>query len=116
MTIFARATPEQLADALNVWHAARTATGTPPSPARIDRVQEKLSDDAACLLVGRDGPVIAMALAEPYREQQGTGAIRPRAGHVSMVFVDPEHRIEASRLETGRVQVQAPHRRRQCMT
>jgi ribosomal protein S18 acetylase RimI-like enzyme len=90
MTVFARATPAQRAGALNVWRAARTAAGIPPSPARVDRVQEKLLDEAACLLVGCDGPVIAMALAEPYREQRGAGTIRPRTGHISMVFVDPE--------------------------
>lgn len=53
-------------------------------------MQEKLLDDAACPLVGCGRPVIAMALAEPYREQQGAGAIRPHAGHISMVFVDPK--------------------------
>ena len=31
-----------------------------------------------------------MALSEPYRERHGAGAVRPHAGHVSMVFVDPE--------------------------
>lgn len=88
MTVFARATPAQRADALSVWRAARTAAGNPPSPARVDRVREKSLDDAAYLLVGWDGPVIAMALAEPYREQRGTGAVRPHAGHISMAFVD----------------------------
>lgn len=91
MTVFARATPAQHAGALSVWRAARTAAGIPPSPARIDRVQEKLLDDAACLLVGRDGTsVIAMALLEPQRDKHGAGAVRPCAGHISMVFVDPE--------------------------
>ena len=90
MTVFARATRAQRAGALDVWRAARTAAGTPPSPARVDRVREKLGDDTACLLVGCDGLVVAMALAEPYRERRGAGAVRPGAGHVSMVFVDPE--------------------------
>lgn len=31
-----------------------------------------------------------MALVEPYREQHGSGRVRPDAGHVSMVFVAPE--------------------------
>jgi ribosomal protein S18 acetylase RimI-like enzyme len=83
--------PAQRADALRVWRAARAATGVPASAARVGRVEEKLLDDAAYLLVGCEGPVIAMALAEPYREQHGTGPVRPDAGHVSMVFVDPEH-------------------------
>ena len=91
MTRFARPRPAQRAGALRVWRAARTAAGIPPSPARIDRVREKLLDDEACLLVGCEGAVIAMALAEPYRDKQGAGAVRLGAGHVSMVFVDPEH-------------------------
>jgi ribosomal protein S18 acetylase RimI-like enzyme len=42
-------------------------------------------------MVGCDGElVVAMALSEPYRERHGAGTVRPRAGHVSMVFVDPE--------------------------
>ncbi|MET0557537.1 MAG: GNAT family N-acetyltransferase [Solirubrobacterales bacterium] len=85
-------TAGQRLEALTVWRAARAASGGPPSQSRLTRVREKLADDTACLLVGREGDrVIAMALAEPYREQHGAGAIRNHAGHVSMVFVDPEH-------------------------
>jgi ribosomal protein S18 acetylase RimI-like enzyme len=91
MIDFACATSGQQADALRVWRTARTALGNPPSKARIDRVRSKLADTAASLLVGHDGElVVAMALAEPYREGLGSGAVRPQTGHVSMVFVDPE--------------------------
>jgi ribosomal protein S18 acetylase RimI-like enzyme len=91
MTAFAVATPEQRPGALSVWRAANEARGHPPSPIRIARVHEKLAEDSACLLIGCDTPsVIAMALAEPGREQDGAGAIRPSAGHISMVFVIPE--------------------------
>jgi ribosomal protein S18 acetylase RimI-like enzyme len=91
MTSFSAATPEQQEDALHVWLAARTADGNPPSQARIGRVMEKLADRGAYLLVGSEGGrVVAMALSEPYREQHGTGPIHPHAGHVSMVFVEPE--------------------------
>ena len=91
MIVFASATPAERAGALTVWRAARTTAGTPPSQARIDRVREKVSDDTAYLLAGCDGDrVIAMALAEPYRERHGAGTVRPYAGHISMVFVDPD--------------------------
>jgi ribosomal protein S18 acetylase RimI-like enzyme len=91
MTLFAGATFGQRKDALHVWCAARTADGSPPSKARIDRVRRKLADTAAFLMVGCDGElVVAMALSEPYRERHGAGAVRPHAGHVSMVFVDPK--------------------------
>jgi len=91
MTVFASATPGRRKDALHVWCAARTADGNPPSKARIDRVRRKLADTDASLLVGCDGELmVAMALSEPYRERHGAGTVRPHAGHVSMVFVDPE--------------------------
>jgi ribosomal protein S18 acetylase RimI-like enzyme len=91
MTVFTSVTSGQRRDALHVWCAARTADGYPPSKARIDRVRGKLADTDASLLVGCDGElVVAMALSEPYRECHGAGAVRPHAGHVSMVFVDPE--------------------------
>jgi ribosomal protein S18 acetylase RimI-like enzyme len=57
---------------------------------RIARVQEKLADAGACLIVARDEErVVAMALAESYRDQDGAGSIVTGAAHVSMVFVDP---------------------------
>jgi ribosomal protein S18 acetylase RimI-like enzyme len=92
MTAFASATPTQRAGAVDVWKAARKAAGIPPTRARLDRVRAKLASDEGHLLVGcDDSRVIAMALFEPYREDHGHGPVEPRAGHVSMVFVDPEH-------------------------
>jgi hypothetical protein len=40
--------------------------------------------------------VLAMALAEPGRAQDGAGAVIPGYGHVSMVFVHPDIRGRAS--------------------
>lgn len=92
MTAFASATPSQLVGAIAVWEAARKAAGNPPTQARVDRVRAKLAGDEGHLLVGCDGDrVIAMALFEPYRESRGDGPVDPYAGHVSMVFVDPQH-------------------------
>ncbi len=84
------ATPSQRAAALEVWSAANCARGNPPSGSRIARVQTKLASADALLVVGieRDD-VVAMALAEPARDRSGAGEIRQRAGHISMVFVDP---------------------------
>jgi GNAT superfamily N-acetyltransferase len=90
MTAFAVASPKQRPGALSVWRAANEARGAPPSQSRVARVREKLAEPSACLLIGSDtAGVIAMALAEPGREQDGAGAIRSSAGHISMVFVIP---------------------------
>lgn len=91
MTDFSVATPTQREDALGVWSAARAAGGNPAPAGRVDRVRQKLAEEDASLLVGCEGGVVvAMALAEPYRERDGAGPARSHAGHVSMVFVDPE--------------------------
>ena len=83
--------PAQRSDALEVWRTANTARDNPPAPARIARVETKLGDPTALLVVGCDqDTVVAMALAEPSRQDLGDGVIIPRAGHVSMVFVAPE--------------------------
>jgi GNAT superfamily N-acetyltransferase len=79
------------AAALEVWRAANAARGLPPDEARAERVRAKLADPAACLVVVREGgAVIAMALAEPFRGHDGTGSVIVGAGHVSMVFVNPD--------------------------
>ena len=57
------------------------------------RIWEKLADPGACLVIGRSDAsrdVLAMALAEPGRAQDGAGAVIPGYGHVSMVFVHPD--------------------------
>ena len=79
-------------EALAVWYAARVDEGKEPDPRRVDRVREKLADAGAHLVVvERAGHVVGMALAEPFREQDGSGRVVPGHGHVSMVFVHPEH-------------------------
>jgi GNAT superfamily N-acetyltransferase len=79
--------------AVGVWLAANIARLLPPGAERVARVWEKLADPGACLVVGRhdaSGDVLAMALAEPGRTQDGAGAVVPGYGHVSMVFVHPD--------------------------
>jgi len=56
-------------------------------------IWEKLADPGACLVVSRydaSRDVLAMALAEPGRAQDGSGAVTAGYGHVSMVFVHPD--------------------------
>jgi ribosomal protein S18 acetylase RimI-like enzyme len=61
-----------------------------PTSARIERVEHKLADATAYLVVACDDEgVVGMALAEPYRAQDGSGPVTVDRGHVSMVFVAP---------------------------
>jgi GNAT superfamily N-acetyltransferase len=59
----------------------------------VARIWEKLADPEACLVLGRadaGGDVLATALAEPGRAQDGEGAVIAGYAHVSMVFVHPD--------------------------
>jgi GNAT superfamily N-acetyltransferase len=59
----------------------------------VDRIWEKLAEPEACLVIGHfdvNREVVAMALAEPGRAEQGSGEVIPGYGHVSMVFVHPD--------------------------
>ena len=79
--------------AVRVWRAANTARLLPPSVERVARIWEKLAESQACLVIGHldaDWDVVAMALAEPGRAEDGAGAVIPGYGHVSMVFVHPD--------------------------
>jgi len=79
--------------AIGVWRAANIARLLPPSVERVARIWEKLADPGACLVIGHPSAsrdVLAMALAEPGRAQDGAGAVIPGGGHVSMVFVHPD--------------------------
>jgi ribosomal protein S18 acetylase RimI-like enzyme len=79
-------------EALAVWLAARVTEGKQPDADRIERVREKLADvDALLVVVERAGRTVGMALAEPFRDRHGAGQVVPGHGHVSMVFVHPEH-------------------------
>ncbi len=42
------------------------------------------------MVVAEDEQVLGMALAEPFKQQDGAGPVVVGAGHVSMVFVDPD--------------------------
>lgn len=84
------ATPSDRIAALEVWRAANTARGLGPSTQRQARVHQKIQDIDALLVVARHhGTVVAMALAEPARADDGAGEIVPGHSHISMVFVDP---------------------------
>lgn len=74
--------------ALEVWRSANEARGLAPTPARIARVEQKLAESTGYLVVACDDEgVVGMALAEPYRAQDGSGPVMVGRGHVSMVFV-----------------------------
>jgi ribosomal protein S18 acetylase RimI-like enzyme len=61
-----------------------------PTSARITRVEQKLAEATAYLVVPCDEEeVVGMALAEPYRAEDGCGPLVVGRGHVSMVFVTP---------------------------
>jgi len=76
--------------AIDVWLAARSGAGRMPDAQRIARVRQKMSHSMAHLVVvDRGGVSVGMALAEPFREDHGTGDVRADWGHVSMVFVRP---------------------------
>jgi len=78
-------------DALKVWRSANEARGLAPTSARIARVEQKLAEPTAYLVVACDDEgVVGMALAEPYRAQDGCGPVMTDRGHVSMVFVAPK--------------------------
>jgi ribosomal protein S18 acetylase RimI-like enzyme len=54
-------------------------------------VDEKLNDASALpVVIADDEQLVSMALAEPFKDQDGAGPVMSGAGHVSMVFVDPD--------------------------
>jgi ribosomal protein S18 acetylase RimI-like enzyme len=86
----ALASQRDLGPAVQVWQAANAARGRVPTAERIARVQRKVRAADALLVVAHgNGTVVAMALAEPGREDDGGGEIVPGYGHISMVFVAP---------------------------
>jgi GNAT superfamily N-acetyltransferase len=76
--------------AVAVWHAARSATGQRPSPARTERVAAKVATQVergdVALLARRGDRVAGMLVAEPFHGDNGPDDL---CGHLSMVFVDP---------------------------
>jgi ribosomal protein S18 acetylase RimI-like enzyme len=74
-----------------VWRSANAARGLAADPVRVARVEKKLSDASALLVViADDEQLVGMALAESFREQNGAGPVVAGAGHISMVFVHPD--------------------------
>jgi GNAT superfamily N-acetyltransferase len=85
------AQPADLSSALYVWQLANIARGKAPSQQRIARVEAKLADPAALVLVAaEDQDTVGMALAEPGRDDDGTGRPLAELCHISMVFVHPD--------------------------
>ena len=76
--------------AVDVWEAARVATGRPSSPVRSRRVaaevQARVESGAVALLAHYGDRAAGMLVAEPFRDGE---AIDPACGHLSMLFVDP---------------------------
>ena len=76
--------------AVAVWAATKQATGASPSSDRTARVDEKVAEHSAVVLLAfHDGELRGMALAEPFREGPA-GPDREGWGHVGMVFVEPD--------------------------
>jgi GNAT superfamily N-acetyltransferase len=79
----------EMDDVIGVWLDANHARGMPPSPERIERVRAKVASPDACVLVARRASVLAMALAEPGRDDNGQGRVLEGSAHISMMFVHP---------------------------
>jgi len=76
--------------AVRVWQAANIARGKRPSPERVARVVEKLQEPtAAPYVAASDTSIVGVTLLEPYRAEDGAGAVVPDALHISMIFIDP---------------------------
>jgi ribosomal protein S18 acetylase RimI-like enzyme len=86
------ARPGEIEAAVDVWRQANIARGKIPSHERVARVRTKLSDPSALVIVAADDVgLVGMALAEPGRDQDGTGDLSPELCHISMIFVHPDH-------------------------
>ena len=78
--------------AVAAWRASQGGRGQRPSAARVARVEEKLAEPGALLIVAFDGPeIVGMALGEPARTRDGAGDLEPGLVHLSMLFVVPTH-------------------------
>jgi ribosomal protein S18 acetylase RimI-like enzyme len=76
--------------AVRVWQAANIERGKRSSPERVARVVEKLQEPTAVSYVAAsDAGIVGMALLEPCRADDGTGAVVRAALHISMIFIDP---------------------------
>ena len=83
---------EDVDSALRIWRLARDLEGRGPTAVSDEQVRETLIDPATILvLVDRADQPVGMGVAEPFRDDDGLGELRPGWGHVTMVFVDPAH-------------------------
>lgn len=86
------ARPTEIKPAVDIWQQANIARGKIPSQQRIARVRAKLTDRLALVIVAvNDTGLVGMALAEPGRDQDGSGQPLPKICHISMIFVHPDH-------------------------
>ncbi len=85
-----RATGGDAEAALQVWRAARAATGQRPPAARVARVAEKLAAPDALLVVAAEADeVVGFALGEWGRADDGAGGLEPGLLHLSLLAVHP---------------------------
>lgn len=84
VTPIADAEARQLA--VDVWEAARVATGRRPSAVRTARVAAKVGAGDVALLAHYGDRAAGMLVAEPFQDD---GVVDPASGHLSMLFVDP---------------------------
>ena len=86
-----QAAPGDVDAALELWRAARAATGIRPSAAHTARTRDRLDDEEGLLLVALDGSsVVGIALGQPGRA--GDGSSVPDEVHLSMLVVHPSAR------------------------
>jgi hypothetical protein len=71
-----------------VWLAANRGRGKLVDAARRARVRDKLVHPDALVLIAANPAIVGMALAEPGRASEGSGALLPDLMHISMVFVE----------------------------
>lgn len=84
--------PADLDEAAAIWRQANIARGKVPGEERIARVDAKLTDPDAFVIVALEGrTMVGMALAEPGLDDDGAGPPLPYLCHISMVFVHPDH-------------------------
>jgi GNAT superfamily N-acetyltransferase len=82
--------PAEITAALHIWQLANTARGKSADQERIDRVQAKLTDPAALVMVvANDADIVGMALVEHGRD--GAGQSLLELCHISMLFVHPDY-------------------------
>lgn len=83
--------------AVRVWQLANIERGKSSAPERVAGVIDKLRAPSATAYVAADGDAITgMVLLEPYRADDGAGAVVPGALHLAIVFIAPSSQGRSS--------------------